>query len=230
MAEAKRQLEDAAGHVFARPELLVHALTHSSLAHERGDGTPHNEQLEFLGDSVLGFLVSARLVESFPNESEGQLSKIKAHLVSASHLFSVAEGLNLGDYLQLGRGEEKSGGRGKRAVLVNALEALIAALFLDGGMEAAGKFVERFVVGDRLEQGVEAFPFSDFKSALQEYLQGRKKSQPRYLVVEERGPDHRKTFAVEVRVGRQTVARGEGSTKKNAEQSAAQAALKALNQ
>ncbi len=229
MAEI-RQLEEALGYVFQSPELPLQALTHSSLAHERGEGAAHNEQLEFLGDAVLGLVVSAYLVEGFPKRPEGQLSKIKAHLVSASHLFSVAERLSLGEYLQLGRGEEKSGGRAKRAVLVDALEALIAALYLDGGLEPARKFVERMVIGDHLEAGIEGFPFTDYKSALQEHLQGGKRAQPRYLVVEERGPEHHKTFAVEVRVGRQAVARAEGSTKKNAEQMAARSALKHLTE
>jgi ribonuclease-3 len=225
MLEDLRQLEEAMGYVFTRPELPLQALTHSSLAHERGGGASHNEQLEFLGDAVLGLAVSDRLVDSFPQQPEGRLSKIKAHLVSASHLFSVAERLHLGEYLQLGRGEEKSGGRAKRAVLVNALEALIAALYLDGGLDPARRFVDKLVIGDHLEQGIEGFPFTDFKSALQEHLQSHKRAQPRYLVVEERGPEHRKVFAMEVRVGRQVVARAEGSTKKNAEQAAARAAL-----
>jgi len=219
------QLETALDYSFRQRELLRQALTHSSLAHERGVGTLHNEQLEFLGDAVLGFLVSTRLLERFPGYSEGQLSKLKAHLVSASFLLPVAGQLDLGGYLQLGRGEERSGGRSKRAVLVNALEALIAALYLDGGVEAAKAFVERFVLGDRLEKGIEAFPFADYKSELQEYLQANKRAQPRYVVVEERGPEHRKVFVIEVRVGRRAVAQAEGSTKKNAEQAAAQAAL-----
>ncbi len=230
MAHDLGQLQAALGYSFHRRELLVQALTHSSHAHERGEGTPNNEQLEFLGDAVLGFLVSARLVESFPQYAEGRLSKIKAHLVSASHLVSAAGRLNLGEYLQLGRGEEKSGGRAKPAVLVNALEAIIAALYLDGGLEVTRRFVQDFVVGDWLEQGFESFPFTDFKSTLQEYLQRQKKSQPRYQVVEERGPEHRKTFTVEVRVGREAVARAEGSTKKYAEQLAARAALKQLRE
>ena len=222
------QLEAALGYTFQRPELLQQALTHSSLAHERGEGTPHNEQLEFLGDAVLGFLVSTRLLERFPLYSEGQLSKLKAHLVSASFLFPVAERLELGDHLQLGRGEERSGGRSKRAVLVNALEALIAALYLDSGIEPARRFVDTFVLGDRLEKGIEAFPFTDYKSTLQEYLQAHKRAQPRYVVVQEHGPEHRKVFGIEVRVGRRPVARADGSTKKNAEQTAAQAALEQL--
>jgi ribonuclease-3 len=228
--EGQAELEQAIGHRFARPELLDQALTHSSLAHERGAGTPHNEQLEFLGDAVLGFAVSARLVESFPGYSEGQLSKIKAHLVSAAHLGFVAGNLGLGSHVQLGRGEELSGGRAKRAVLVNALEAVIGAVYLDGGVDAARRVVQDVVIGDRLERGIEEFPFVDYKSALQELVQRQKRPQPRYLVVDEKGPEHRKVFSVEVRVGKECIARAEGFTKKAAEQNAAQAALAIMGQ
>jgi len=224
----QRQLEEILGYAFQRPELLVQALTHSSLAHESGDGAPHNEQFEFLGDAVLGFLVSARLFESFPGSDEGGLSKMKAHLVSAAHLFSVAGRLNLGRFLLLGRGEEKSGGRNKRALLVDAVEALIAALYLDGGIAAAGQFVSRWVIGEGLQQGIEVFPTEDYKSALQEYVQARQLSQPRYRVVEERGPEHRKVFVVEVRLGADRAASAEGPTKKASEQAAARAALTLL--
>ncbi len=220
------KLEKAIGHTFARRELLVRALTHSSHSHERtADAAAHNEQLEFLGDAILGFLVSRELVERFPAYSEGQLSKMKAHLVSAAHLLSIAQGLGLGAYLQLGRGEEKSGGRNKRALLVDAMEALIAALYLDAGLEKTQPIVRRMVLEGWLERGIEAFPFVDFKSALQEHLQAARRPQPRYVVVEERGPEHRKTFTVEVRVGRAYTARAEGPTKKTAEQEAARAAL-----
>jgi ribonuclease III len=226
----QRQLEELLGHAFRRPELLVRSLTHSSLAHEAGDGAPHNEQYEFLGDSVLGFLVSALLFESFPDADEGRLSKMKAHLVSAAHLYSVAEHLNLGRFLLLGRGEEKSGGRNKRALLVDAVEALIAGLYLDGGIPAASQFVSRWVVGGELQHGIEAFPSEDYKSALQEYVQARQIGQPRYRVVEERGPEHRKVFVVEVRMGADRTASAEGPTKKGAEQAAARTALAVLRQ
>ena len=220
------ELEKALGHAFARRDLLLRALTHSSHSHERSSETiDHNEQMEFLGDAILGFLVSRELVERFPDYSEGQLSKMKAHLVSSSHLFSIAQRLGLGAYLKLGRGEEKSGGRHKRALLVNAVEALIAALYLDAGLERTQQIVQRLVLEGWLERGIETFPFADFKSALQEYLQAARKPQPRYVVVEERGPEHRKTFTVEVRVGRGFAARADGPTKKTAEQEAARAAL-----
>ena len=153
--------------------------------------------MEFLGDAVLGFLVSARLVGAFPDYPEGRLSKLKAHLVSANHLFKTARQLGLGDYLQLGRGEEMSGGRSKRALLVDAVEAVIAALYLDGGVEAARSFVDRFVINDQLEHLVpEGDPLEDYKSALQEMLQAGGLQPPKYTVVQERGPQHQKTFTV----------------------------------
>ena len=220
------QLEKAMGHTFARRELLLRALTHSSHSHEHSEsGVSHNEQLEFLGDAILGFLVSGELVERFPDCSEGQLSKMKAHLVSASHLLAVASQLRLGGFLQLGRGEEKSGGRQKRALLVDALEALIAALYLDAGLEKTRELVRRLVLSHWLEGGIDQFPVTDFKSTLQEYLQAARLPPPRYVVVGERGPEHRKTFTVEVRVGKEFISQAEGATKKAAEQEAARAAL-----
>jgi ribonuclease-3 len=228
--DEQRQLEEILDYRFQRPELLVQALTHSSLAHESGDSSPHNEQFEFLGDAVLGFVASARLFESFPGADEGRLSKMKAHLVSAAHLFSVAEHLDLGRFLRLGRGEEKSGGRNKRALLVDAVEALIAALYLDGGIPAADRFVVRWVIGEDLQHGIEAFPSEDYKSALQEYVQARLLPQPRYRVAEERGPEHRKVFVVEVRLGAERIVSAEGPTKKGAEQVAAREALSQLHQ
>src|SRR6266404_2505962 len=152
-----KTLQRLLGHTFARPELLEHALTHSSHANELAeDGAPgdprmDNEQLEFLGDSVLGFITSNALVERFPDYTEGQLSKARAHLVSAKHLVETAKRMSLGDYLRLGRGEERSGGRNKSALLVDALEALIAALYLDGGLEPARTFVLEKIVNPELE-------------------------------------------------------------------------------
>ena len=220
------ELEKAIGHTFARRELLLRALTHSSHSHERSESADcHNEQLEFLGDAILGFLVSRELVERFPDYSEGQLSKMRAHLVSASHLFAMASQLRLGEFLQLGRGEEKSGGRHKRALLVDGLEALIAALYLDAGLEKTRELVRRLVLSHWLERGIEQFPMSDFKSTLQEYLQAAHLPQPRYAVVGQRGPEHRKTFTIEVRIGNEFVSQAEGATKKAAEQEAARAAL-----
>jgi ribonuclease III len=230
-------LEVALGHQFTRPELLIRALTHRSSVFERtpaaapdgasSDAAPDNERLEFLGDAILGFVVSDALVSAHPDFPEGKLSKLKAHLVSATHLHEVAARLNLGDHLLLGRGEEMSGGREKKALLANALEALIAALYLDGGMEPARRFILQYVVAPD-EVLSEAPPATDYKSALQELAQSLRLPQPRYAIVEERGPEHAKTFVVEVRVGRDWVSRAEGLSKKSAGQKAAQETLRKL--
>ena len=231
MAEDISRLEAELGHRFSSPGLLVRSLTHSSHTHEalgRQSGLD-NEQMEFLGDAVLGFLVSARLVEAYPQYPEGKLSKLKAHLVSAAHLVDTARQLRLGEYLKLGRGEEMSGGRSKRALLADAVEAVIAALYLDGGIAAARRFVDRFVIGDRLtESALRDDLFEDYKSALQEFLQAAKLPQPKYLVVKERGPQHHKIFTIEVRIGNDFSAQAEGPTKKAAAQEAARLALEYL--
>jgi ribonuclease III len=224
-------LEVAAGHRFRDREILCRALTHSSHVHEQaianGQATARdNEQLEFLGDSVLGFVISEDLVQRHPEAAEGRLSKLKAHLVSAAWLHESAQRLCLGEYLELGRGEEMSGGRAKKTLLVDALEALIAAIYLDGGMEPVRAFIQRFVVAPGLseaglagEQG--SRNLTDYKSALQEFAQARRLPPPRYVIVRERGPEHSKTFTVEARVGREWVGQAEGNTKKSAAQRAA---------
>lgn len=223
-------LEAALGYRFASRDLLARALTHRSSIHEKGpgaEGPSDNEQLEFLGDSILGFVVSDALLEAHPAFPEGRLSKLKAHLVSASHLHEVAVRLRLGDYLLLGRGEEMSGGREKKALLANAVEALIAALYLDGGMEPARRFVLHHIIGEEAPGAGEALA-ADYKSALQELAQSLRLPQPRYAIVEERGPEHAKTFLVEVSVGREWVSRAEGMSKKSAGQKAAQQILQRL--
>lgn len=231
-------LEDRLGHRFADRTFLERALTHSSLANEAPDepGTAaHNEQSEFLGDAVLGFVTSRAVFDRFPDAREGQLSKTRAHLVSARHLVKMARKLSLGDELRLGRGEERSGGRLKAALLADALEAVIAALYLDGGLEVAERFIRQQVLGDELER-IALNPEMmlaavDQKSALQEYVQSLGQPQPAYQIVQEEGPDHRKHFTVELRLHGahgELVQRGEGPTKKKAEQHAAQAALEIL--
>ena len=216
--------------------MLRRALTHSSHANEirEGPGSPleDNEQLEFLGDSVLGFLVSEALVLRFPGQREGSLSRLKAHLVSAAHLHGVARRLELGNYLELGRSEEMSGGRAKKTLLVNALEALIAAMYLEGGIEAARRFVAEHVLeAPEGEEGVGALPdIQDFKSALQELAQSRKLPQPSYAIIRERGPEHSKTFTVEARVGKEWSGKAEGRTKKTAAQKAARQVYEQLLQ
>jgi len=222
-------LEGVLGHRFANRELLERALTHKSRASERSPEEPgaDNEQLEFLGDAILGFVTSETLVARHPAYPEGRLSKLKAHLVSASHLYEVALFAQVGAYLILGRGEEMSGGREKKALLANAVEAVIAALYLDGGLEPAANFIVKHIVGEAPATD-EASQVTDYKSALQEMAQALKLPQPRYATVDERGPEHAKTFLVEVRVGRDWVSQAEGLSKKSAGQRAAQLILQQL--
>jgi ribonuclease-3 len=209
--------------------LLEHALTHKSRAAEDASGgVIDNESLEFLGDAVLGLIVADTLFHRFPDYSEGQKSKIKASVVSTQSLARHAERLGLGEHLILGRGEEKTGGRFKAALLADAYEALIAAIYLDGGIDAARAFLAR-----ELEEAISAgehpdFHGQDFKSALQERLQSLGKALPEYRVVNEEGPDHRKVFHVDVIVGGETLATANGRAKKEAEQEAARLALTRL--
>ena len=237
-------LEDALDYNCQNPRLLEQALTHSSLAKESekdvalgGELLRDNEKLEFLGDAVLSLVTSAELYRRFPDFSEGQLSKLRAHLVSQSHLVHVARRLNLGSYLRLGRGEERSGGRDKTALLVDALEAVLGALYLDGGLEPARTLVLREVVLPELDamniSNTEDLPITDFKSALQEAAQAADRAHVIYSLVEQSGPDHSKAFTVEVCLRRATgdsslSFRATGSTKKKAEQDAAQLALEYL--
>jgi len=232
-------LEARIDYRFSDAELLRRALTHSSLANETrtASGAPcsDNEQLEFLGDSVLGFLIAEALVRRFPASSEGELSRQKAHLASAAHLHGVARRLDLGSFLDLGRSEEMSGGRAKKTLLVDALEALLAAVYLDGGMASAAAFVETHVMDAPLSQDEEAGTdiqpaVHNFKSVLQELAQSRKLPQPRYAIVHERGPEHAKTFTVEVRVGKDWSGQADGRTKKVAAQRAARGVYERLLQ
>ena len=231
-------LELRLNHRFADPALLHRALTHSSLANESrpGSETSHdNEQLEFLGDSVLGFLISEALLQRYPEAAEGELSRQKAHLVSAAHLHGVARRLDLGSFLDLGRSEEMSGGRAKKTLLVDALEAVIAAIYLDGGMDAARAFVFGHILDAPIaadeDAGTDIQPaITNFKSALQELAQSRKLPPPRYSIVREKGPEHSKIFTVEVRVGREWTGQAEGRTKKIAAQRAARGVYERLRQ
>ena len=224
------ELEQAVGYRFRRPELLERALTHRSAVSEdavvkiRAD----NEQLEYLGDAVLGMLVSDYLVGAFAEWSEGQLSKSRARLVNATSLYLAARRLNLGSYLHLGKGEEKTGGREKPALLADAFEAVVAAIYLDGGLPAAQEFVRRALLDGALEKDGSGLELSDHKSALQEFLQARGLPSARYAVLQEAGPDHQKTFWMQVAVPGLVNATGVGSNKKEAEQSAAAQALDLL--
>ena len=227
-------LEQALGHTFRNRELLERALTHKSRIYEKaaeGQVSADNEQLEFLGDAILGFVVSECLVRRYASYPEGRLSKLKAHLVSAARLHEVAQGLSLGEYLFLGRGEEMSGGREKKALLSDAVEAVIAAVYLDAGLDPARAFIETRVVGafQDPENGVDA-AVTDHKSALQEMAQALKLPPPRYVIVAEDGPEHSKTFTVEVRLGKDWVSQAQGLSKKSAGQTAAQHILQQLTE
>lgn len=227
------ELERRIGYTFRDPGLLEHALTHTSRANEDASGgVIDNESLEFLGDAVLGFAIADLLFRRFPSRDEGWKSKMKAALVSTSSLARLAEGMSLGDHLLLGRGEEKTGGRRKQALLADGYEALIAAIYLDGGIDDATAFIWRQFgsltpfTADMRGPGA---AFTDFKSELQERVQSAGDAPPEYAVVGETGPDHHKLFQVEVRVGGRAMAEASGRSKKEAEQEAARLALERLS-
>jgi ribonuclease-3 len=222
------RFQSTVGCQFRNPQFLLEALTHSSFAQESADRPRDNEQMEFLGDAVLTFVVSVMLADTFPDWEEGKLTRARAHLVAAPHLYSVALHLNLGQYLRLGRGEEKTGGREKPALLVNALEAVVAAFYRDGGIEAARDFIAAFIVPQDLGAAADELFSIDYKSALQEHLQAERTPPAEYRVVEESGPEHQKTFTVEALAGDNIIARGRGSSKKAAEQEAARLVLEKL--
>jgi ribonuclease III len=221
-----RGLEQRVGHVFGDLALLDRALTHASLVNESLDpDAADNEALEFLGDAVLGMVVADLMHRRDPDGAEGEKSRLRARAVSAVNLARHASGLGLPELLALGRGEEKTGGREKTALWADAFEAVVAALYLDGGFEAARRFVSEQFARD-LEDGGE--PFEDSKSALQERLQGAGKPLPTYTVVAEDGPSHRRRFRVECRLDDGTVTAGEDFSKKAAQQKAARLAIESL--
>jgi ribonuclease III len=233
-------------HAFRRPELLTWALTHRSLAYEtKPESLPNpasdNEQLEFVGDAVLGLVVAESLFHRFSTSREGELTRLRASLVSRRHLGEVATTIGLGSHLRLGRGEEQSGGRKKPALLANALEAVIAALYLDGGLDAARAFIEKHIIEPAIPSlhvalnATDTFSgaIGDHKSALQEHLQAAGAGQPLYVLTDSSGPDHQKRFRVEVRItdkegGSRALAESEGTTKKQAQQDAARLAFQRL--
>jgi ribonuclease III len=226
-------LERRIGYRFRDRGMLEHALTHRSRVHEDASGGVFdNESMEFLGDSVLGFVIADMLFREFPQHNEGQKSKLKSLIVSSTSLARLAEKIDLGEYLILGRGEEKTGGRRKQALIADCYEALIAAIHLDGGIEAARAFIER-QFADLIEEarrtGAHAAFTEDYKSALQEWLQAHDRGLPSYRLAAEIGPAHRKLFDVEVVVEGEAVARAEGKSKKEAAQAAAKLVLERLN-
>ncbi len=223
-------LQRAIDYRFRDRGLLEHAMTHTSRANEDvSGGVRDNESLEFLGDAVLGFIVADLLFREFPQFDEGQKSKVKASLVSTATLARRAEHLALGDQLLLGRGEEKTGGRQKQALLADAYEALIAAIYLDGGIEQARAFVQREFAAMLAQVRAHGVVGGDYKSALQEFLQSRDRPLPEYRLSGTVGPDHRKQFQVELIVGGTAVAQAVGPSKKEAEQQAARLALERLS-
>lgn len=240
-AERLDRLQNLLGHRFRDPGKLDLALTHSSVAYERQAKhctQDDNEQLEFVGDAVLGMVVAEHLFRAYPELTEGQLTRLRAQFVSRQHLGRVAQRLGLGDYLLLGKGEERSGGRKKPAIMANALEAVVAAVYLDGGLEAAARLARDWVLDSTLEALASDLrsgkDVSDHKSRLQEYLQLHELGRPRYVVTLETGPDHHKNFIVAVTrtvSGKEdeVLASAAGPRKKTAEQEAARLALEHLD-
>jgi ribonuclease III len=231
-------LEERLDYKFLSRALLERALTHSSAVPElkasgaEEAGSPalpmDNERLEFLGDAVLQLLASEYLLATFPEWSEGQLSKSRARIVNAGSLEAAARRLRLGEHLRLGRGEEKTGGREKQTLLADAFEAVVAGVYLDAGLGPAREVLRRVLFEQALEERGERIAESDRKSALQEFLQGRGRPPAEYRLAGESGPDHQKIFMIEVWVDGERMARGEGGTKKEAEQRAARSALEQL--
>lgn len=218
-------LQQALGYRFQNPRLLEQALTHTSYANENREGCHgHNERLEFLGDSILGFVVAEYLYRSFPNRPEGELTRMRAELVCERSLAVMAQEINLGPHLRLGKGEERSGGRSRPSILSDACEAIMAAAYLDGGFEAARGIVYRHVL-DRVGESTHS---GDYKTILQELVQRGKNQTLSYQLVEESGPDHDKRFTVAVLRNGEAVGRGTGHSKKLAEQAAAHEAIEHL--
>ena len=221
-----KDLEAAIGYRFSNITLLQNALTHSSYANERWhDSLMSNERLEFLGDSILGMVVAEHLYKNFPNRPEGELTRMRADMVCETSLAAVAAQLDLGKHLLLGHGEEQGGGRTRASTLADAVESVIAASFLDGGMEAARQFIDRFVL---VEVPVKKLHNADYKTALQELVQQKKNQVLSYVLIGESGPDHDKRGEVEVKLNGVSVGTGSGSSKKRAEQDAARCALEKM--
>ena len=220
------ELENAIGYQFRNITLLQNALSHSSYANERWhDSLKSNERLEFLGDSVLGMLVADYLYRNFPDRPEGDLTRMRADMVCEKTLADVANKLNLGKHLMLGRGEELGGGRSRDSILADALESVIAACYLDGGMDAASAFIRKFIL---VNVPVTKLHNEDYKTVLQELVQQKKNQVLSYKLVGESGPDHDKEFRVELTLNDEVVGLGTGSSKKRAEQAAARAAIRLL--
>ena len=221
-----KELETAIGYRFQNITLLQNALAHSSYANERWHNSlMSNERLEFLGDSVLGMLVADYLYRTFPNRPEGELTRMRADMVCERALAMIAAQIGLGEHLLLGKGEEQGGGRSRDSILADAVESVIAACYLDGGMEAAKGFIDRFVL---TRVPISGLANADYKTALQELVQQKRNQLLVYSLVGESGPDHDKVFQVELTLNGSLIGRGSGGSKKRAEQEAARVALEAL--
>lgn len=221
-------LEEKLGYKFKNPQLLENALTHSSYANEVRNGVTSNERLEFLGDSVLSIIVSDHIYKKFPKLPEGELTRMRASLVCEKSLCGFSRELEVGRFLKLGKGEDKGGGRERDSILADAFEAILAAIYLDGGMEPARKHALRFVLRelDHTEDEV----FKDYKTALQEIIQRNPEEAVSYILTGESGPDHNKRFTVEVHLNSNVIGTGEGKNKKQAEQMAAKQALELMGE
>ena len=221
-----KKLEDNLNYKFNNIELLKNALTHSSFANESHGQKPSNERLEFLGDSVLSIIVSDYLYKNYPDMPEGQLTKLRASLVCEKSLYAFSQKLCLGDFLILGKGEEQTGGRTRVSILADAFEAVLAAMYLDGGIEVARKHVMRFVLEEL--KSADDDVFKDYKTSLQEIIQRNPEERLTYILIAESGPDHDKCFTVEVKLNSNVIGTGSGKSKKQAEQMAAKQALELM--
>ncbi|MBP8640652.1 MAG: ribonuclease III [Oscillospiraceae bacterium] len=222
------ELEAKLEYRFQNKALLLTALSHSSYANEnKSAGLMSNERLEFLGDSVLGQVVSSHLYLSYPKMPEGQMTRLRAELVCEQSLFEVARTLELGKYIRLGRGEEHTGGRARESILADAVEAIIAALYLDGGLQIAKNIIDKYILANL--QTMETHQISDYKTALQEYIQRKSGQTLGYELISESGPDHQKSFTMQVRLNDRPIGIGHGHTKKEAEQLAAKNGLEEIS-
>ena len=217
-------LEEKLGYTFQSPELLENALTHSSCANESRGKLQSNERLEFLGDSILGMVVADHLYRNHPDLPEGELTRTRSALVCEESLVEVAQALGLGEYLKLGKGEEAGGGRERPSIIADAVEAVLAAVYLDGGIGSARKLIQKFI----LDREAEKSASRDYKTALQELVQRESGQVLKYRLTGEEGPDHDKRFFVEVDLNGEVAGRGKGHSKKEAEQMAAKAAIAKL--
>jgi ribonuclease-3 len=229
--ERKKELQLFERHTgirFRELEFLNQGFTHRSFANELGDTGENNERLEFLGDSVLGLVVSEYLYETLPDQPEGELARIKSFVVSEASLSEIARGLRVDNFILIGKGEEYSGGRSKKAILADCLEAIIGAYYLDSGFQPARRFVHQMLIPE-INKVLENRHAKDYKTLLQEYVQKRMKTYPKYRVVQKTGPDHDKTFWIEVHIGDRSFGAGKGKNKKEAEQEAARIAYEGMH-